>query len=126
MNIDNLTYGELKQIAAMFGSKSEAEPTFTPHIGKECIVRTYASGVHFGTVVAQSGRQVEIKDARRLWKWHAKIGISLSELAIDGIDASKSRICAAVPSITITDALELIPASPAAASTIREAPVASK
>ena len=126
MNIDDLTYGELKKIAAMFGSKSDAEPAFTPHIGKECVVRTYASGVHFGTVVAQSGRQVEIKDARRLWKWHAKSGISLSEVALDGIDASKSRICATVPSITITDALELIPASPSAASTIREAPVASK
>lgn len=125
MNIDNLTYGELKQIAAMFAAKSDDAP-FTPHIGKECVVRTYASGVHFGTVVAQSGRQVEIKDARRLWKWHAKTGISLSEVALDGIDASKSRICATVPSITITDALELIPASPAAASTIREAPVASK
>lgn len=124
MNINELTIGQAKELAAMFGGS--AEPAFTPHIGKECVVRTYASGVHFGVVVAQSGRQVELKDARRLWKWHAKSGISLSEVAVDGIDDSKSRICATVPAITITDALEIIPASTGAILTIRNAPVASK
>ena len=43
MNIDNLTIGEARQIAALFGNGG-AEPTFTPHIGKRCIIRTYASG----------------------------------------------------------------------------------
>lgn len=43
--------------------------TFTPHIGKKCIIRTYASGVHFGTLTAQDGRQVELQNARRLWRW---------------------------------------------------------
>jgi len=127
MDINELTLGQCKELAAMFGNKaSEAEPTFTPHIGVQCIVRTYASGVHYGTVVAQSGRAVEIADARRLWRWHAKDGISLSDVAVSGIDASKSRICATVPTMTVLDALEIIPVSATAGSSIESAPVATK
>ena len=96
----------------------------TPHIGKPCIIRCYASGVHFGTLVAQDGRQVELTDARRLWRWFAKDGISLSEVSQNGIVAEKSRIAQVVPSITILDALEIIPCSEAAAASIVGAEVA--
>lgn len=123
MDINELTIGQAKELAAMFGGAMEAT---TPHIGKKCVIRTYASGVHFGTLVAQSGRQVELSNARRLWKWHAIDGISLSEISQGGIDQSKSRICQTVPSITILDALEILPATDTAAETITNAPVASK
>lgn len=39
-------------------------------IGRKCIIRCYASGVHYGTVAAHEGRQVTLTDARRLWRWH--------------------------------------------------------
>ena len=97
--------------------------TFTPHIGKRCLIRTYASGVHFGTLVAQDGRQVELSDARRLWRWFAKDGISLSEISQNGIVPSKSRIAQAVPAITVLDALEIIPCSDAAIASIDSAKV---
>jgi hypothetical protein len=125
MNINDMTIGQAKELAAMFGGEAASGPV-TPHIGKRCIVRTYASGVHFGTVVAQSGRQVEISASRRLWKFHCKQGISLSDVAVHGIDQDQSRICAEVAAITILDALEIIPATDAAAKSITEAPVASK
>ena len=97
----------------------------TPHIGKKCIIRTYASGVHFGTLVDQDGRQVELSDARRLWRWHTGgKGISLSVIATTGIDQSRSRIAVAVPAMTILDALEIIPATDAAAASIETAEVA--
>ena len=96
----------------------------TPHIGKRCIIRAYASGVHFGTLAAQDGRQVELTDARRLWRWYAKDGISLSEVSQNGIVAKESRIAQAVPSITILDALEIIPCSDAAVASIVGAEVA--
>ncbi|MDO5621941.1 MAG: hypothetical protein Q4G24_10770 [Paracoccus sp. (in: a-proteobacteria)] len=99
------------------------EQTFTPHIGKRCIIRTYASGVHFGTLTAQSARQVELTNARRLWRWFALDGISLSEVAANGIDASKSRICTTLPAMTILDALEIIPCSDEAAASIEAAGV---
>lgn len=119
MNIDNLTFGELKQIAAMFGGKQKSEmDTFTPHIGKRCIVRTYASGVFCGTVVAQSGRMVEIANCRRLWSWKASDGISLSAVAVNGVDPKSCRFPVATESQTVLDALEIIPATAAALASI--------
>lgn len=126
MDINNMTIGQARELAAIFGGHSDDAKPFTPHIGKRCIIRTYASGVHFGTVVAQSGRQVELAYARRLWKWHSVEGISLSDVAMTGIDHSESHVCATVPAITITDALEIIPTTGIAANSITDAPVASK
>lgn len=121
MNIDDLTYGELKKIAAMFGGETGHT---TPHIGKKCIVRTYASGVHFGMVTAQHGRQVELQNARRLWRWDAKDhGISLSEVANHGGTGGRHRFCETVEAMTILDALEIIPATSDAISAIEAAPV---
>ena len=123
MELDDLKISDLKQLLSIFGTENR---TFTPHIGKKCIIRTYASGVHFGELVKQDGRQVELKNSRRLWKWHATDGISLSEVANTGIDNSKSKICAVLPAMTITDCLEIIPALDAAIQSIECAKVASK
>lgn len=121
MNIDNLTIGEAKALAAMFGG---GESPASPHIGKKCIIRTYASGVHFGTLKSQSGRQVELENARRLWRWDvAPHGVSLSEVAIHGPVGSRSKICSVVPEMTVLDALEILPCSDAAVSVIEGAKV---
>ena len=64
MNIDNLTIGEAKQIAAIF-SATQAQPD-SPMIGRKCVVRTCNAGVHFGTVSAHSGQQVVLTEARRI------------------------------------------------------------
>jgi hypothetical protein len=97
----------------------------TPHIGKKCIIRCYASGVHFGTLTAQDGRQVELANARRLWRWNTGgAGISLSEVAMTGIDPKRSRIAVTVPAMTLLDALEIIPATDAACALIEGAEVA--
>lgn len=94
-------------------------------IGQKCIIRCYASGVHFGTLVSRDGREVELANSRRLWRWHTGgAGISLSEVSQTGIDASRSRIAVSVPQITLLDALEIIPATDAAAASIEGAPVA--
>lgn len=93
-------------------------------IGRKCIIRCYASGVHFGTVAAQDGRQVTLTDARRLWRWHTggkKNGVSLSGVAVNGIDAKQSVVEPVVPEMVLLDALEIIPASDAAITSIEAA-----
>jgi hypothetical protein len=93
-------------------------------IGKKCIIRCYASGVHYGTVIAQDGRQVTLADSRRLWRWHTggvDRGISLSAVAMTGIDASKSKVEPVLPEIILLDALEIIPASAASQASIEAA-----
>ena len=122
MNIDDLTFGQLKEIATMFPS---AQSSFKSPFGKYVVVRTYASGVHAGILVQQDGRQVELSDARRLWKWQAVSGISLSDVSQHGIVPAGSIICEPVPSHGITDALEVMVASEVARITIVNAEVGS-
>jgi hypothetical protein len=93
-------------------------------IGKKCIIRCYASGVHYGTVTAHDGRQVTLANSRRLWRWHTggkHNGVSLSGVAVNGIDAEKSVVEPLVPVIVLLDALEIIPASEKAQAMIEAA-----
>ena len=93
-------------------------------IGKKCVVRCYASGVHYGTVAAQDGRQVTLENSRRLWRWHTggrDKGVSLSAVAVTGIDASRSNVEPSVALIVLLDALEIIPTTDAAQASIEAA-----
>lgn len=121
MDINNLTFGEMKKIAEIFngiGKSQNQEAAFTPHIGKRCIIRAYASGVFCGKVVAQSGRMVEIENCRRMWSWKASESISLSAVAVHGVDPDKCRFPIATESETVLDALEIIPATDKALASI--------
>lgn len=120
MNIDDLTYGQLKQIAAMFQTSPSANETLTGMIGKKCIVRTYSAGVFFGEIAEKSGSEVIVKNARRMWRWHAAESISLSAVALYGIKEKQSKIAEAVPSIWL-EAVELIPCSDKAIASIEGA-----
>ena len=118
MNIDQLTYGELKQIAAMF-SATQSVAQAHPFIGKYVIARCYAAGVHAGTVVSVDGENVILKDSRRLWSWKAKDGIALSGVAQSGVQAG-CKIDVVNPEIALTGVCELIPTSTAAMESIRD------
>ena len=88
------------------------------------IVRTYSAGVHAGELIGRDGREVELRNARRLWYWRtADRGISLSDVAVGGINAEKSKICVPVSSIILTEAIEIIPASDVARASIEGADV---
>ena len=122
MDINDLTIGQAKELTAMFGGQEATTPS--PHTGKKCIIRTYASGVHFGEVVSQSGRQVELKNARRLWRWDADPhGVSLSEVAKYGPVGSRSKICCVIDQMSVLDGLEVIPCTDEATRVIEGAKV---
>lgn len=70
MNIEDLTIGQAKQLAAIFGQpESSAQTGLSAMIGKKCIVRTYSAGVWFGEISKKSGNEVIVKNARRMWQW---------------------------------------------------------
>lgn len=123
MNIDSLTFGELKQIAAMFQASNAApQPTATLNsmIGQKCIIRTYSAGVWFGVVSEKAGNEVIVTSARRMWRWHAAESISLSAVAIHGIKEKQSKIAEAVGSVWL-EAVELIPCTDKAITSIEGA-----
>lgn len=118
MNIDSLTYGELKQIAAMFQAAQQPQTTH-PFVGRYVICRCYAAGVHAGELVSQSGDQVVLRNSRRLWSWTAKEGVALSGVAQHGIKAGKIDVVN--PEIALTGVIETIPCSTKAQESINGA-----
>ena len=117
MNIDNMTYGELNQIAAMF-AKTTQQKQQHPMVGKYCIARCYSAGVHAGTVESVDGENVILTDSVRLWQWSAADGIALSGVAQNGIKKQSSKIDTMNPSIYLTGVCELIPCSETAKESI--------
>jgi hypothetical protein len=84
------------------------------------LVRTYSAGVHFGELVTRNGKEVVLKNARRLWSWRG--ACSLSQVAIDGVALSGSNISVVVPEITLIEAIEIIPMTESAAKLLMGAP----
>lgn len=123
IDINSLTIGQAKELASMF-SNAQPQPQqsgLNGMVGKKCIVRTYSAGVWFGEIAEKSGNEVIVKDARRLWKWWAAEGISLSSVALHGVKRDDSKIVESVPSVWL-EAIELIPASDKAIASIEGAP----
>ena len=123
IDINTLTIGQAKELASLFGAAQPQHPApgLSTMIGQKCVVRTYSAGVWFGEVAKKSGNEVIIKNARRLWKWWAEEGISLSSVALHGVKRDQSKVVEAVPAVWL-EAIELIPASDRAAASIEGAP----
>ena len=89
---------------------------------KYVIVRTYSAGVFAGNLKSRDGKEVVLTDARRLWYWAG--AASLSQLAVNG--TSKPNDCkfpVAVPSVTLTEAIEILDVTADAESSIKGVPV---
>jgi hypothetical protein len=84
---------------------------------KYVIVRTQSAGVFAGTLESRKGKEVVLSNARRLWYWDG--AASLSEIATRGV--SKPQNCkfpAAVPSVTLTEAIEILDVLPSGKKSI--------
>ena len=82
------------------------------------LVRTYSAGVHFGTLKSRKSREVTLTNARRIWYW--KGANTLHEIALRGVGQG-SKISEPVKSIILTEAIEILPITPAAAKSLESA-----
>jgi hypothetical protein len=90
-------------------------------IGKYVIVRSSPSGCWAGTLAGIDGDQVELTDARRLWRWWAAKGVSLSGVAAHGLHPAKlgeCRIAAPVSRALILQVCEVLEATDVARESI--------
>jgi len=86
------------------------------------IVRTYSAGVFAGELVLRVGKEVVLKDARRLWYWAG--AASLSQLAMEGTSKpSQCKFPCQVSSVTLTEAIEILETTESARASINEVPV---
>lgn len=120
MNIDELTIGQVKSLKQMIVGQ-HTDSGLNCMIGKKVIIRTYSAGVWYGVLEEKSGKEVILKDARRMYRWWAAESISLSAVALHGIKQDKSKICGALPRVWI-EAIEIIPCSEIAIKSLEGAP----
>ena len=72
------------------------------------MVRGDRSGVCYGDRTNRDGREVTISNVRRLWYWDG--AASLSQLAAEGVKKpGNCKFTMTVSTITILDAIELLP-----------------
>ena len=120
IDINSITIGQAKELASLFGA-AQQQSSLNSMVGKKCVIRTYSAGVWFGEIAEKSGNEVIVKNARRMWKWWAEEGISLSSVALHGVKRDQSKIVESVPAVWL-EAIELIPASDKAIASIEGAP----
>lgn len=90
-------------------------------IGTYVIIRSSPSGCWAGTLARIDGTTVELTDARRLWRWWAAKGVSLSGVAAHGLRSDKLRECriaAQVSRAIINEVCEVLEASDVARASI--------
>ena len=92
-------------------------------IGTYVIVRSSPSGCWAGTLASLDKDTVELKDARRLWRWWAAEGVSLSGVAAKGLHPGKlseCRIAAPVERALILQVCEVLLATAEARASIEQ------
>lgn len=92
--------------------------------GTYVIVRCRRAGVHAGVLksIDASTKVGVLTDARRLWEWKSQGGVALSGVAKHGLDMYASRVDSQIDEVWLADVCEMIPCTPAAEQTIRDAP----
>jgi hypothetical protein len=91
-------------------------------IGKYCIVRAYSAGVFAGEIVKREGKEVTMKNARRLWYWDG--AASLSQLAMEGVSRPQNcKFPCEVAEVILTEVIELLPCTEMAVKSIAGVPV---
>lgn len=66
MNIEELTIGQAKELASIFGGMKASKDGLDDFAnGKTVIIRTYSAGVWFGNLALKAGNEVILENARR-------------------------------------------------------------
>lgn len=86
------------------------------------IVRTYTAGVFAGYLESKNGKEVVLRNARRLWYW--KGAASLSQLSIEGVkNPGECKFPVEVDRVELTEAIEILDATEKAKASIASVPV---
>ena len=121
ININDLTLGQIKEIQALGATSTvSTNDGLSGMVGRKVIIRTYSAGVWFGVVAEKAGKEVIVKNARRMWQWKAAQGISLSACALYGVEYKGSKIIEPVEAVWL-EAIELLPCTDVAISSIEGA-----
>jgi len=89
---------------------------------RKVMVRTYSAGVFCGEFVSRKGREVVLKNARRMWYWDG--AASLSQLAMEGTKKpGNCKFPCPVARVELLEVIEITDMTDAAWKNIAEVPV---
>ena len=90
-------------------------------IGKKVLARGENSGVFYGTLAEQDGREVRLANVRNIWRWEG--ARCLMDLARDGVNNPNGcNFSVVLGEIVMTDCIQLLPVSENAAGIIEAVP----
>lgn len=111
INIDNVEYVRKDSIATP-ATNTDGLPY--------AVIRTYSAGVFAGYIKRRDGKEVELVSARRLWRWAG--ANTLSDIAANGVNKPDQCKFPLAVDVTVTEAIEILPATEAARSSIEGVP----
>ena len=89
------------------------------------VVRTYSAGVHIGYLKSREGKEVTLIHARRIWSWEG--ANTLTDIALIGTTfPERCKITARLPTIHLTEAIEIIPTTKESFDCLEKVPAWTK
>lgn len=86
------------------------------------IVRSFAAGVFAGYIESRNGKEVVMRDARRIWYWEG--AATLSQLAMEGVKSpERCKFPRAVDRVELLEVIEILDVTPAAKANIEAVPI---
>jgi hypothetical protein len=84
---------------------------------KYVIVRTFSAGVFAGELESRTGREVVLRNARRIWRWAG--AATLSQLAMEGTkDPVNCKFPREVDRVELLEAIEILDVTESARASI--------
>ena len=109
IGIDGIDY-----VACVDSDKLTSKLESMPYV----IVRTYSAGVFAGYLEKQEGKEVILRNVRRLWYWDG--AASLSQLAMEGVNKPDNcKFPVEVNKIILTEAIEILDCTDVAFNSIK-------
>ena len=118
MNINELTIGQAREIAALVAGEAPQlnSSLGTQFIGRKCIIRATNAGVFFGEVSSVRDGECVLKYSRRIWSWEG--AFTLSAVATNGVRDAKLSV--EEPEKFVREVIEIIPCCPAVIKQLEE------
>lgn len=116
--IEDLKISDILKLAKLFNMNNEKNHEYSGYK----IVRTFSAGVFAGYIESRNGREVVMKDARRLWYWSG--ASSLSQLAMEGTKKPDDcKFPCIVDKLELLEVIEILDCTAIAEKSIKDVPV---
>lgn len=89
---------------------------------KYVIVRTFSAGVFAGELESRNGKEVVLRNARRIWYWAG--AATLSQLCMEGTsEPEKCKFPCEVDRVELLEAIEILDVTEKAKKSIKDVPI---